>query len=525
MIREFVQALGGGRGAVNEQRSFDAALFEAFGGRSVAGPAVGPGNALESSTVLACVTVLAGDVGQLAMKLYRRMERGKAVAFDHPLYSLLHDEPNPEMTAGTLQETLMGHLLTWGNAYCEIEWGADGYPVALWPLLPDRMTVKRERGALLYEYRPDQTTPNEYRPDQTTPIMLPAYRVLHIPGLSFDGLVGYSPIRLQMQTLSGERAAAEFGWRFFGNGARPGVVLRHPGNLSNEAAGRIRQSWNDMYSGVERSHRAAVLEEGMDITTLGIPPEEAQFLQTRQFTKREIASIYQVPPQRIGDLETATYASAEQFSQDYVKFSLNRWLTRFERAIHAKLLLGPEKREYVVEFERNALIITQTSERFAAYSTGIQSGVLTPNEARERENLNPLPGGDSLLLPLNMVQADQVDASGDMSDDNDADEEGASSEGRGATDALLEAWVGDVRQRLTARIANDVRQGGAKALRNGGRLALQEWGEEQMYDWRQAGETMLAPLRGVDGDLAADVGEWVATAYQAAVKGLNDGDK
>jgi hypothetical protein len=328
-----------------------------------------------------------------------------------------------------------------------------------------------------------------------------------------------------MQTLSGERAAAEFGWRFFGNGARPGVVLRHPGNLSNEAAVRIRQSWNDMYSGVERSHRAAVLEEGMDITTLGIPPEEAQFLQTRQFTKREIASIYQVPPQRIGDLETATYASAEQFSQDYVKFSLNRWLTRFERAIHAKLLLGPEKREYVVEFERNALIITQTSERFAAYSTGIQSGVLTPNEARERENLNPLPGGDSLLLPLNMVQADQVDASGDMSDDNDADEEGASSEGRGATDALLEAWVGDVRQRLTARIANDVRQGGAKALRNGGRLALQEWGEEQMYDWRQAGETMLAPLRGVDGDLAADVGEWVATAYQAAVKGLNDGDK
>lgn len=509
MIREFVQALGGGRGARGEERSFDAALFEAFGGRSVAGPAVGPGNALESSTVLACVTVLAGDVGQLAMKLYRRMERGKTVAFDHPLYTLLHDEPNTEMTAGTLQETLMGHLLTWGNAYCEIEWGADGYPVALWPLLPDRMTVKRERGALLYEYRPDQTTP----------IMLPAYRVLHIPGLSFDGLVGYSPVRLQMQTLSGERAAAEFGWRFFGNGARPGVVLKHPGKLTNEAAVRIRQSWNDMYSGVERSHRAAVLEEGMDIATLGIPPEEAQFLQTRQFTKREIASIYQVPPQRIGDMETATYASAEQFSQDYVKFSLNRWLTRFERAVHAKLLVGPEKRDYVVEFERNALIITQTSERFAAYSTGIQSGVLTPNEARERENLNPLPGGDSLLLPLNMVQADQMDqtdASGDMSADNDADEEMA-------RNILLDAWVADVRARLAARIANDVRQGGAKALRNGGRLALQEWGEEQMHDWRQAGQGMLAAVP-VDDEV--DVGEWVSTAYQRAVKELiADGDK
>lgn len=510
MIREFVRTLGVGRGERGEERSFDATLLEAFGGRSVAGPVVSTANALESATVLACVTVLAGDVGQLSMKLYRRLERGKTVAADHPLYSLLHDEPNPEMTAGTLQETLMGHLLTWGNAYCEIEWGADGYPVALWPLLPDRMVVRRDGGALTYEYRPDGVRL----------VMLPAHRVLHIPGLSFDGLVGYSPIRLQMQTLSGERAAAEFGWRFFGNGARPGVVLKHPGKLSNEAAGRIRQSWNDMYGGVERSHRAAVLEEGMDIATIGIPPDEAQFLQTRQFTKREIASIYQVPPQRIGDLETATYASAEQFSQDYVKFSLNRWLTRFERAIHAKLLVGPEKRDYVVEFERNALIITQTSERFAAYSTGIQSGVLTPNEARGFENLNPLPGGDSLLLPLNMVAADSMDSVDVVNgDEQQAGENGQRSTVNGQLSMLLEAWVGDVRQRLAARVANDVRQQGAKALRNGGRLALQEWGEDQQHDWRQAGDAMLAAVP-VDSVNGVDVGEWVATAYQRAVKEL-----
>jgi len=317
-----------------------------------------------------------------------------------------------------------------------------------------------------------------------------------------------------MQTLSGDRATAEFGWKFFANGARPGVILKHPGKLSADAAGRIRQSWNDLYGGVQNAHRAAVLEEGMDIATLGIPPDEAQFLQTRQFTKREIAAIYQVPLQRIGDLETATYASSEQFSEDYVKFSLNRWLKRFEQAIAAKLLVGEERRQYVVEFERNALIITQTTERFQAYATAIQNGVMTPNEARERENLNPMRGGDDLLLPLNMAKAgEEAEAV--------TDEEGESgSEGDGERTALIAAWVADVQARLQARVGNDVRQSGGKMLRQGGRMALSEWGEEMQHEWRQAAEKMLEPLRGVVGMGGMDTGAWVATAYQAAVKEL-----
>jgi HK97 family phage portal protein len=501
-----MQALRRTAPAAEERFSLtDASALEVLlGGRTVAGPVVSPSNALESPTVLACVTALAGDVGQLSIKLYRRMERGKEIAVDHPLYYLLHTQPNEEMTAGVLQETLMGHLLTWGNAYCEIEWGADGFPVALWPLLPDRMTVKRENGALLYEYRPDFVQA----------VTLRAWQVLHVPGLSFDGLLGYSPVRLAMQTLSGDRATAEFGWKFFANGARPGVILKHPGKLSADAAGRIRQSWNDLYGGVQNAHRAAVLEEGMDIATLGIPPDEAQFLQTRQFTKREIAAIYQVPLQRIGDLETATYASSEQFSEDYVKFSLNRWLKRFEQAIAAKLLVGEERRQYVVEFERNALIITQTTERFQAYATAIQNGVMTPNEARERENLNPMRGGDDLLLPLNMAKAgEEAEAV--------TDEEGESgSEGDGERAALIAAWVDDAWVRLQARVGNDVRQSGGKMLRQGGRMALSEWGEEMQHEWRQAAEKMLEPLRGVVDMDGMDTGAWVATAYQAAVKEL-----
>lgn len=525
MIRNLVQTLRGAPAV--EGRSWDGAMIEALlGGRSVAGPTVAPGNALTSSTVYACVQVLAGSVAQMPLKLYRRMERGKEVAVDHPLYYLLHDRPNPEMSAFVFKEALMGHVLTWGNAYAEIEWGADGYPVALWPLLPDRMEVKRIGGQLVYEYKPDHVRT----------VALPAWRVLHIPGLSFDGLVGYSPIKLQMETLGGERAQAEFGWRFFANGARPGVVLTHPGKLSTEAAGRIRASWNDMYSGVGNAHRAAVLEEGMGIETLGIPPEEAQFLQTRTYTKREIAAFYRVPPQMIGDLENATYASAEQFSRDFVVFSLGEWLARWEQQIALRCLVGPESRELFPQFVRDALVITQTGERFTAYATGIQSGVLTPNEARDKENLNPLPGGDVLLLPLNMAPAESVDASEDMSDDNDADEqdgpdaeaqraqrERREEEGKNEVSALLDAWISDVRARLAARIANDVRQGGAKAQRNGGRLGLQEWGTEQMHDWRMAGEAMLASVPGAD---AGAVGDWVASAYQAAVKELiTDGDK
>jgi HK97 family phage portal protein len=498
-----------------EQRSFNEALLAmGWGGGSIAGPSVTPGNALQSATVYACVQVLAGSVAQMPLKVYRRLPRGKEVATDHPLYFLLHDRPNPEMSAFVFKEALMLHLLTWGNAYAEIEWGPDGYPVALYPLLPDRMDVERDKaGELTYIYKPDHVRK----------VPLPAWRVLHVPGLSFDGLVGYSPIRLQMGTLGGERAQNEYGWRFFANGARPGVVLKHPARLTKEAAERLKASWNDSHGGVDRSHRTAVLEEGMGFETIGIPPEEAQFLQTKQFTKREIAAFYRVPPQFLGDGDTATYASAEQFSRDFVVFSLGEWLKRWEEQIALRLLVGEESQTLFPQFVRDALVITQTGERFQAYSMAIQSGILTPNEARERENLNPLPGGDDLLLPLNMAKAEEVDDPIDE-EEPDEDQDDAPVSRETEPHVLAYAWTADVQRRLLARIENDVRQAGAKALRNGGRLGLSEWGEGQQMDWRHAGEEMLAPLIAAGGMPVIDVGGWVATAYQAAVRSLIDGN-
>lgn len=489
-------------------------------GGAAAGPVVTPANAIQSATVYACIQVLAGSVAQMPLKLYRRLERGKEAAVDHPLYFLLHDRPNPEMSDYVFKETLMHHLLIWGNAYAEIEWGLDGYPVALWPLLPDRMEVTRDRtGELVYVYKPDFKRPR----------YLPAYRVLHIPGLSFDGLVGYSPVRVQMQTLAGDRAVNQYGWRFFGNGARPGLVLKHPSVLTPEAAARIKKSWNDAYRGVDNAHGVAVLEEGVSVETISIPPEEAQFLQTKQFTKREIAAIFRVPPQMIGDSDSTTYASAEQFSADFVKFTLGEWLRRWESQIALRLLLGTEAHELVPEFVRDSLIITQTGERFSAYSTAITSGVLTMNEARERENLNPLPGGDELLRPLNMTAAANA-MGGDASPGSTAssgDNAGAAGS-QGQRMAAFAPLIADAQRRLTARVANDVRQGGSKALRQAGRPGLSDWGETQIYEWRLAGESMVAATveaaAALGLDVAPDVATWVASAYQDAVRGLIDGD-
>lgn len=515
MIRSVFNAL---RGDAPEQRATltDSAMVDLLlGGRSVAGPAVNPANALNIGVVYACVRVLAGDVGQIPLKLYRRLERGKESAVEHPLYALLHQAPNPEMSSMIFYETLMAHVLLWGNAYAEIEWDDRGQVRAFWPMLPDRMTVKRDNGALIYEYRPDGVTT----------VALPAWRVLHIPGLSYDGVVGYSPVRLQMDTLGGERAQAEYGWRFFANGARPGVVLTHPGKLSPDAASRLRDSWNASHAGLNNSHRTAILEEGMNIEKIGVPPEEAQFLQTRQFTKREIAGWFRVPPQMIGDIEHATYASSEQFSRDYVVFGLGQWLRRFEMQIGLQCLVGEERQTLFPQFVRDSLIITQTGERFQAYATAIQSGVMTPNEARERENMNPLPGGDTLLLPLNMVAAEALptEIEPEPEPEPEADERSAALlEQAGLAADLTNAWIADVRKRLAARIANDVKQSGAKALRLGGRLKLSEWGEEQMHEWRQAGDAMLTALRGVRPAAEPNVGEWVATAYQSAVKELID---
>ncbi len=365
-----------------------------------AGVSVSPSGSLRSSAVLACARILAESVASLPLILYERRADGKRRATEHNLYRILHDLPNPEMTSMEFRELLMGHLALWGNAYAEIETDGRGRVVALWPLRPDRMEVVRDGPELRYRYR---------LPSGDIVVLRKEY-VLHIRGFGTDGVVGLSMIALARQAIGLSLATEEFGARFFSNGARPGIVLKHPGRLSDEAERRLRKSWTDRHGGLSNAHRVGILEEGMDIAQIGIPPEDAQFLDTRKFQVTEIARIFRVPPHMLADLERATFSNIEHQSIEFVTHTLRPWLVRWEQAIHRDLLLERERGRYFAEFLVDGLLRGDIRSRYEAYSIGRQNGWLSANDIRRLENMNPIEGGDVYLIPLNMIPANAVPA-------------------------------------------------------------------------------------------------------------------
>jgi HK97 family phage portal protein len=372
------------------------------GNTSSTGVQVNESTALHNTAVMACVRILAETVASLPLPVYRRLQpRGKERATDHELYKLLHDAPNPYMTSFTFREVLMGHLATWGNAYAEIEWTGMGQVKSLTPLRPDRMKdIKRaSNGRLVYIYR---------LPDGTDKVLL-AYQVLHIPGLGYDGVVGYSPIAMAREAIGLAMATEKYGSKFFGNNARPGGVLEHPNKLSEPASKNLRASWNEMHQGLNNSHRIAILEEGMTYKQIGIPPEDAQFLETRKFQLQEIARIYRIPPHMLADLERATFSNIEHQSIDFVVHTVRPWLVRWEQAMKQKLFTGESQEAYYAEFLVDGLLRGDTQTRYQAYAIGRQWGWFSANDVREIENLNPLEGtqGDIYMVPMNMMDASQ----------------------------------------------------------------------------------------------------------------------
>lgn len=364
---------------------------------SNAGVNVNEYNAMQVSAVYACVRVLSETIASLPLPLYRRLERGKEKATYHPLYFLLHDMPNPDMTSFTFRETLMSHLLLWGNAYAQVIRNGKGNISELWPLLPDRMSVERDliSGQLVYKYSKDGQQ-----------ILLKQEEVLHIPGLGFDGIKGYSPIHMAREAIGLALATEEFGSRFFANGARPGGVLEHPGVVKDPE--KLRKSWEEVYKGVKNSHKIAVLEEGMKYHEIGIPPEDAQFLETRKFQLNEICRIFRVPPHLVGDLERATFSNIEHQSIEFVVHTVRPWLVRWEQAITKCLLREGERKIYFPKFTVDGLLRGDFKARMEGYAIGRQNGWLSANDIRELEDMNPIPeeqGGDIYLVNGNMIPA------------------------------------------------------------------------------------------------------------------------
>lgn len=377
--------------------------YSFFFGSSSAGKRVNERSAMQMTAVYSCVRILAEAVAGLPLHLYRYKEDGgKEKGIDHPLYLLLHDEPNPEMSSFVFRETLMTHLLLWGNAYAQIIRNGKGEVIALYPLMPDRMTVDRDRdGKLYYEY----TVSTDDAPTvKGTVVRLKPSDVLHIPGLGFDGLVGYSPIAMAKNAIGMAIACEEYGAKFFANGAAPGGVLEHPGTIKDP--GRVRESWQSTFGGSGNANKIAVLEEGMKYTPIGISPEQAQFLETRKFQINEIARIFRVPPHMVGDLEKSSFSNIEQQSLEFVKYTLEPWLVRWEQSIQRTLFSPEEKKQYFAKFSVEGLLRGDYASRMSGYATARQNGWMSANDIRELENMDRIPaedGGDLYLINGNML--------------------------------------------------------------------------------------------------------------------------
>lgn len=278
-----------------------------------------------------------------------------------------------------------------------------GEVVALYPLMPNRMTVNRdENGELYYEY---QTAQDEAHTMNGSRVRLQPSDVLHVPGLGFDGLVGYSPIAMAKNAIGMAIACEEYGAKFFANGATPGGILEHPGVVKDPE--RVRESWSSAFGGSSNANKVAVLEEGMKYTPISISPEQAQFLETRKFQINEIARIFRIPPHMIGDLEKSSFSNIEQQSLEFVKYTLDPWVCRWEQSMQRALLSLDEKKEYFFKFNVDGLLRGDYQSRMNGYAVGRQNGWMSANDIRELENLDRIPeeeGGDLYLINGNMTK-------------------------------------------------------------------------------------------------------------------------
>ena len=355
-----------------------------------AGVSVSEDSAMRYAAVQACVRVLSEDIAALPLHVYERTaEGGKRRASEHPLYRILHAAPNPEMTSIAFREALMTNMLLTGNAYAFIEYDQSGRVRALWPMLSTQVAPYRDsKGVIRYDVGSG---------------VLDAGEVLHIPGLGYDGLMGFSPIAYARESIGLGVAAEQFGSAFFKNGTHLGGVITVPGRLDDQAFERTSREFKSMYKGLQNAHGIPVLEGGATFQSVGIAPEDAQFLETRKYQRSEIAGLFRVPPHLIGDLEHATFSNIEHQDISYLQRSLLPWLTRIEQSMNTKLLTEEEQERYLIEHDTGGFMRGDTKSRYEAYAIGITNGIITRNEARVRENLNPIDGGDKLLQPLNMT--------------------------------------------------------------------------------------------------------------------------
>ena len=404
-ILDFFRGLFKTREPPQDRYYFSGAPF--LFGKSISGATVNEISAMRISAVYSCVRILAESIAALPLHVYEYRDGGKKRAIEHPLYFLLHDAPNDEMTSFTFRELLMTQLLLYGNCYLQIVRGTSyrdfGQVIGLYPLKPDRMTIERDdKGQIIYKYTP--TTGENAHMTKSATITLQRQNVLHIPALGFDGLIGYSPIAMARNAIGVAMACEEFGARFFENDARPSGILKHPGTIKNPD--KLRESWQTAFSG-ENHGKTAVLEEGVEYETISIPPDDAQFLDTRKFQIAEIARIFRVPLHLLNDLDRATFNNITQLSLEFVMYTLTPWLVRLEQGFNKALFSRSERGRFFVKFSVEGLLRGDYETRTNGYRAALQSGWMNVNEVRELEDMNKISdeeGGNFFLVNGNMAK-------------------------------------------------------------------------------------------------------------------------
>jgi len=379
-------------------------------GTATSGERVDEKSAMQIATVYACVRLLAESVAGLPLHLYKADgEDGKMKARDHPLYKILYRQANPEMSSFSFWEAMMTHLLLWGNAFAQIVRDGKNGVLGLYPLLPENVEIDRQNGGELYYIYHAYT--DEVPGENNKDILFRRDEILHIPGLGFNGLVGFSPIAMMKNSLGTTLAVERYGSAFFKNGAQPSGVLEHPGVLKNPE--KIRQNWSQIYGGAGNAHKIAVIEEGMSYKPISLPPEDSQFLSTREFGVEEICRIFRVPPHMVQDLKRATFGNIEHQSIDFVVHTLDPWLTRIEQAIIKDVLLEDEQDEYFPKFNVDGLLRGDYKSRMEGYAIGFTNGFLSPNDIRRLENMDPIPeemGGNVYVANGSYVKLQDIGA-------------------------------------------------------------------------------------------------------------------
>lgn len=360
-------------------------------------------------TVYSCVHLIADEVAQLPFKLFRKLDTGgKQVDDQHPVYTILHHLANPELTASEFRDCLQTHLLLWGNAYAEIQRDARGRPIALWPLLPWRMTVDRDGlNRLRYTYE-SQGGRQQWTYDVDNP------PIFHLRMNALDGIHGRSPVRVLMDAMGATLATSLYGSKFFANGARVSGVLQAPGPaLSDKAKKNLSESFAAQFAGVQNAHKIPVLEQGMEFKAIGMPNDEAQFLETMKFQKGEIEGAYRVPPHLVSDTDKSTSwgTGIEQQDIGFMAHCLGPHLNRWEQAVARDLLNRKTFETHVAVFIRDASSRADMKSKNDALAIQRQNGIITANQWLALIEMNPIADpavGDAYLVNSTMTSVDRV---------------------------------------------------------------------------------------------------------------------